>query len=452
MSIVSDLAERLDTLTKAVLSEPVTRIANTKVTVRPVTLKGKAFFQLEYQHGAQVSHRNVAKGQLCELYENELDGQYRQIVLCTQTETRQYVRKTDGSYKCTAKGEAVRKAPVTAHDRKKEYILAEGENIPALVDLGVFTQDFKIVKSKYDKYKQINRFIELVDDAFRVTEKKDVTILDFGCGKSYLTFLLYYYFTVKRGVRAKIIGYDLKEDVVAHCNEIAQWYGYENLRFVVADVTRDVLYDEHIDMIVTLHACDTATDYALHYAIERGVKAKIIGYDLKEDVVENCNAIAQRYGYENLRFVVADVTRDVLYDEQIDMIVTLHACDTATDYALHYAIEKGVEHIFSVPCCQHEVNSQIQKGGDFDILLAHGLLQERFSALLTDAIRAAVLEDKGYTVDVIEFIDFAHSPKNIMLRCVKNRRGGTKRMAQARALAEKYQFRQTLLALTEERK
>lgn len=381
MSILSDLAERLNTLTKAVLSEPVTRIANTKVTIRPVTLKGKAFFQLEYQHGAQVSHRNVAKGQFCELYENELDGQYRQIVLCTQTETRQYVRKTDGSYKCTAKGETVRKAPVTEHNRKKEYILAEGENIPALVDLGVFTQDFKIVKSKYDKYKQINRFIELVDDAFKATEKKDVTILDFGCGKSYLTFLLYYYFTVKRGV-----------------------------------------------------------------------KAKIIGYDLKEDVVENCNAIAQQYGYDDLRFVVADVTRDVLYGEHIDMIVTLHACDTATDYALHYAIEKGVEHIFSVPCCQHEVNSQIQKGGDFDVLLAHGLLQERFSALLTDAIRAAVLEDKGYTVDVIEFIDFAHSPKNIMLRCVKNKRENTKRTAQARALAEKYQFRQTLLALTEERK
>ena len=149
---------------------------------------------------------------------------------------------------------------------------------------------------------------------------------------------------------------------------------------------------------------------------------------------------------------MADVTRDALYEEPVDMLVTLHACDTATDYALHYAIEKGVEHIFSVPCCQHEVNSQIQKGGDFDVLLAHGLLQERFSALLTDAIRAAVLEDKGYTVDVIEFIDFAHSPKNIMLRCVKNKRENTKRTESARALAEKYQFRQTLLALTKERK
>ena len=381
MSILSDLAERLDTLTKLVLSEPMTRIANTKVTVRPVALKGKAFFQLEYQHGAQVNHRNIAKGELCELYENELDGQYRQIVLCTQTETRQYVRKTNGGYKCTAKGETVRKAPVTAHNRKKEYILAEGENIPALVDLGVFTQDFRIVKSKYDKYKQINRFIELVDDAFKATERKDITILDFGCGKSYLTFLLYYYFTVKRGIKAKIIGYDLKEDVVSHCNEIAK-----------------------------------------------------------------------QYGYDGLHFVVADVTRDVLSDEQIDMVVTLHACDVATDYALHYAIEKDVQHIFSVPCCQHEINSRIQKGGDYDLLLSHGLLQERFSALLTDAIRTAVLEDMGYSVDVIEFIDFEHSPKNLMLRCVKNRRGGTKKILAARELAEKYQFRQTLLELTQEKK
>ena len=235
------------------------------------------------------------------------------------------------------------------------------------------------MRSKYDKYKQINRFIELVDDAFQSSQREEITILDFGCGKSYLTFLLYYYFTVKRGVKAKIIGYDLKEDVVGRCNDIAARYGYENLRFVVADVTRDALYGEHIDMIVTLHACDTATDYALHYAMERGVK-----------------------------------------------------------------------YIFSVPCCQHEVNAQIQKGGDFDLLLAHGLLQERFSALLTDAIRAAVLEDAGYRVDVIEFIDFEHSPKNLMLRCVRNKRGGEKKLAAAQSLAEKYQFRQTLLTLAEE--
>lgn len=299
MSIVlDDLTARLDTLTKAVLSQPLARIGCSRVTIRPLSLRGKAFFQLEYQHGQKVTHRNVTKGELPGLFAQELDGLYLQAVLCTETETRQYIRKTNGSYKCTAKGEAQRTAAPKAHDRRKEYILAEGENIPALVDLGVFTPDLRIVKAKYDKYKQINRFIELVDDAFRASEQQEITILDFGCGKSYLTFILYYYFTVKRGV-----------------------------------------------------------------------KATILGYDLKEDVVEHCNAIAQKYGYDGLRFVVSDVTRDTLADTHVDMVVTLHACDTATDYALWYAVEKGVKHIFSVPCCQHEINATIHKGGDFDVLL-----------------------------------------------------------------------------------
>lgn len=255
MSIVlSDLAERLGTLTKLVLAEPVARIGHSRVTVRPLKLRGKAFFQLEYQQGQKVAHRNVARGALLETFEQELDGLFRSVTLCTETETRQYVRKTNGAYKCTAKSGAARAAVTASHNRKKEYILQEGENIPALVDLGVFTPDFKIVKAKYDKYKQINRFIELVDDAFRAYGRGEITILDFGCGKSYLTFVLYYYFAVKRGVRAKIIGYDLKEDVVEHCNEVAARYGYSDLHFVVADVTRDVLYSEHIDMLVTLHA------------------------------------------------------------------------------------------------------------------------------------------------------------------------------------------------------
>ena len=202
MSIVlTDLSERLGTLTKLVLAEPVVRIGHSRVTVRPLTLRGKSFFQLEYQQGQKVAHRNVARGALLETFEQELDGLFRSVTLCTETETRQYVRKTNGAYKCTAKSGAARAAVTASHNRKKEYILQEGENIPALVDLGVFTPDFKIVKAKYDKYKQINRFIELVDDAFRAYGRDEITILDFGCGKSYLTFVLYYYFAVKRGVR-----------------------------------------------------------------------------------------------------------------------------------------------------------------------------------------------------------------------------------------------------------
>ena len=160
-----------------------------------------------------------------------------------------------------------------------------------------------------------------------------------------------------------------------------------------------------------------------------------------------CGEIAKKYGYEGLEFVRADVTKDVLTDRNIDMIVTLHACDVATDFALHYAITKKADFIFSVPCCQHEVNSSIRKGGDLDILLKHGIIKERVAALLTDAIRANVLEDMGYNVDMIEFIDFDHSPKNIMIRARRNGKPGTKGRQQAQALADSYGFRQTLLDL-----
>ena len=298
-------------------------------------------------------------------------------MITTSNEAAQYVLKRNGSYKRSAK--ALVAAPgggVPDHDRQKSYLLPEGENIPALVDLGVFTPEFRIVNSKYDKYRQINRFIQLIDDEFAACSRKSLTILDFGCGKSYLTFILYYYFAVKRGM----------------------------------DVS-------------------------------------IIGYDLKADVVERCNRIAEKYGYDRLRFVTADVTRDRLYDEHIDMVVTLHACDIATDYALYYAIQKQADYIFSVPCCQHEINAQIQKGGELDIFLRHGIVKERVCALLTDSIRAAVLEDMGYRTDMIEFVDFEHSPKNIMLRARRVRPPREKELPACRALAEKYGFTQTLLTL-----
>lgn len=378
--ICEELALSLPMLSKAVFSQPTDKGADTKITLSPMILKGKTVYQAERFRDNKAYHENLSAEGVAALT-GELEGKYRQVLLVTDTESRQYCLKANGSYKKTGSSPAVPKpVGVRAHNREKEYILSEGENIPALVDLGVFTQDFKVVRARYDKYKQINRFIELVDDEFRRMDRDEITILDFGCGKSYLTFILYYYFTVKRGV-----------------------------------------------------------------------KANIIGYDLKADVVENCSRIAEKYHYENLRFYVADVTRDTLYDKNVDMLVTLHACDTATDYALHYAVTHGVQHIFSVPCCQHEINSQIQKGGELDIFLHHGILKERMSALLTDAIRAAVLEDMGYRVDMIEFIDFEHSPKNIMIRAEKGKAVSRAGRESARALCEKYGFTQTLLELCKER-
>ncbi|MBR5826906.1 MAG: methyltransferase, partial [Clostridia bacterium] len=176
------------------------------------------------------------------------------------------------------------------------------------------------------------------------------------------------------------------------------------------------------------------------------IKATVIGYDLKEDVVRHCNETAEKYGYENLKFYVNDVTKGELFEGDVDMVITLHACDIATDFALHHAISHKVPHIFSVPCCQHEVNNSIHKGGDFDILLSHGLIKERFSALLTDSIRAEILRKCGYETDVIEFVDFAHSPKNLMLRC-RLKKPLTPDLSDVKELMEKYRFTQKLAEL-----
>lgn len=376
-----ELEAALPALTRAVFSQALDKAGDSRVNIRPLLMKSGRAYQVERFRDNKAYHQNLDEEALLALFSEELDGRFRQVLIVTEAESAQYCLKRDGSYKRTGGGASVaRPGGVSGHNREKEYILKEGENIPALVDLGVFTPDFRVVKAKYDKYKQINRFVELVDQTFRKSGKKSITILDFGCGKSYLTFILYYYFSVKKGM--------------------------------------DV---------------------------------RIIGYDLKEDVVERCGAVAEKYGYGGLTFVRADVTKDALYEEKIDMVVTLHACDTATDYALNYAVEHGAEYIFSVPCCQHEINSAIKKGGELDVFLRHGIIKERMSALLTDAIRAEVLEDMGYKVELIEFIDFEHSPKNIMIRAEK--RGKTSRRGRecAQRLSERYGFRQSLLELLREK-
>ena len=374
--LLTDFEAALPRLSKAIFSQPIDKTDDQKVSIRPVQLRGELRYQLERFRDNKAFHKNVSSDELLKAVADELESRYRQALVVTDTETIQYSMKRDGSYKRHATASVPLPVKVQNHNREKEYILKEGENIPALVDLGVFTADFKIVRAKYDKYKQINRFIELIDHAFKDYGKEEITILDFGCGKSYLTFILYYYFAVKRGIKATIIGYDIKEDVVKRCGEIAK-----------------------------------------------------------------------KYGYDGLEFVKADVTKDVLTDRSIDMIVTLHACDIATDFALHYAITKKAEFIFSVPCCQHEINSSIHKGGQLDMLLKYGIIKERVSALLTDSIRASVLEDMGYNVDMIEFIDFDHSPKNIMIRARRNGKPGTKGRKQAQELADTYGFKQTLLEL-----
>ena len=364
--VIEDLNINRDNLVKLILSDSKSDIK--KIVVRPIVLKGREVFQIEKFIGAQVFHENVDYSKILELnYED-----FKQITIEKAGITSIYA-KGKSSYKVKNIANNKKKI-VESHNKEKNYLISEGDDVPALVELGVFTKEHKIVKSMYDKFKQINKFIEIIDDEFKSCNKEEITILDFGCGKSYLTFLVYYYFV-------KI----------------------------------------------------------------KKIKAKIIGYDIKKDVVDKCNEIAKKYNYDGLNFVLSDVKKDKLFSGNIDMIITLHACDTATDFALNFAIENKVKNIFSVPCCQHEINSTISTGGDFDIMLTDGLIKERFSSLLTDAIRVEVLRAKGYSVDVIEFVDFAHSPKNLMIRASKNSK--VKTLSRVNDLQRKYKFQQKLLQL-----
>ena len=354
---------------RAVLSNPRDKEDIIKVKVRPLEKKGNLLFQFEAYTAKQAFHRNLekedAKAQFAEYAE-----QFRQMQIETVSDIYTVLISKKG--KITVKRKQRREKAQAAdlsHNRKKQYILEEGIPVPFLRDLGVMTEDGKIVRTKTDKFRQINRFLEFIEDILpQLDKERELTILDFGCGKSYLTFAMYYYLHELKKYDIRIIGLDLKEDVIEHCGKLAEKYGYEKLTFLVGDIA----------------------DY-------KGV-------------------------------------------DQVDMVVTLHACDTATDYALAKAVGWNAKVILSVPCCQHELNIQLSDSGrhengnggeirgEVSEMLApvmdYGLLRERFAALVTDGLRAKYLENMGYETQVLEFIDMEHTPKNILLRAVKKESSG----------------------------
>ena len=325
-----------------------------RLKLRPVMIKDELCFQMESYRGNQVFHHNVSAAEAMEEMGKAMEDSFRQLDV--ETMDFQAVALVSKKGKITIKkkksgGEKAKELSLS-HNRAKKYILEEGKPVPFLVDLGVQTQDGRIVKSRYDKFRQINRFLEFIADIMPILPKdRCVRIIDFGCGKSYLTFAMYYYLHELCGLDIRVTGLDLKKEVIRHCQELADKYGYEGLEFLQGDIA----------------------DYS--------------------------------------------------GEEKVDMVVTLHACDTATDYALYKAVRWNAEVILSVPCCQHEMNRQIA----CDIpkpALKYGLVKERMSALLTDALRGNLLEEAGYDTQLLEFIDMEHTPKNILIRAVK--RKGTK--------------------------
>lgn len=349
-------------LISVVISNSSEKEKITKIKIRPVLLKGELYFQVSEYIGNQIFHSNYRKNVLIEKLPTWFEGLFRQAeILSGEGQTVILLsKKGKGTVKYKKLGDYTKNNGINSgescdynnmenlqHNKAKKYILKEGTSLPFLVDLGVMTKDGLIIKAMSDKFRQINRFLEYIEDVLPYLDMaKELTILDFGCGKSYLTFAMYYYLKQLKGYRINVIGLDLKSEVITHCNALSNKYGYEKLHFLEGDIA---------------------------------------SYD----------------GYST-----------------VDMVVTLHACDTATDHALYKAVSWGATVILSVPCCQHELNGQVHCE-ILNPLLKYGIIKERMSALITDALRAELLETMGYHVQLLEFIDMEHTPKNILIRAVK---------------------------------
>ncbi|MEG0855146.1 MAG: SAM-dependent methyltransferase [Terrisporobacter sp.] len=342
----------------------------------------KEYYQIEKYTDKQVFHENIQVEDLKDKVFDFVKEDYKQLSAWSENITYDMKISKKGKVFLGKKKSDNAKVADRGHNKEKNYILKEGMQIQPLIDLGVFTKEGKVVNSKYDKYKQINRFIEIIDDEIKKNNYEELTILDFGCGKSYLTFVLYYYFVEIKKINVKMIGLDLKEDVITKCNEIAKKYEFENLHFELGDIN----------------------------------------------------------GFK--------------YNNKVDMVITLHACDTATDYALYNAIKWKAKMIFSVPCCQHEFNHQM-KSNSLDILTKYGIIQERVAALMTDSVRGNLLECVGYKTQLLEFIDIAHSPKNILIRASKSNLAKDKKeksLKQVEALMNEFNFKPTLYNLLKDDK
>jgi len=319
-----------------------------KVRIRPVILKNEIEYQVSEFVGRKVLHSNHSAADVKKKIIDYMTEDFKQAQINMTDAAATILSSKSKTLTCKYKKAGQLKVQRDlSHNRTKKYIIQEGKPVAFMIDLGVMGQDGKIIKTRYDKFRQINRFLEYIEDILpKLDKQRELTIIDFGCGKSYLTFAMYYYLKELKGYNIRIIGLDLKADVIEHCNELRTRYGYDKLDFYVGDIA---------------------------------------------------------------------TYKDV---DKVDMVVTLHACDIATDYALAKAVKWGAEVILSVPCCQHEANRTI-KSDILSPVMEYGILKERMAAIVTDAARAKLLTANGYDTQILEFIDMEHTPKNLLIRAVK---------------------------------
>lgn len=339
-------------LIRIILSKPVTKDVS-KILIRPIKVKDKLVYQITKSEGTKESntvkqvHENMDGKKLSEFLYKAVPGMFLNGLFETEEGGYNVLANKKGTITVVKNKVVTSKKESLEHNRTKNYIIKEGTKVPFMVDLGVMTPEGMVTKAKYDKFKQINRYLEFVDDVVeKLDNDKELTIIDFGCGKSYLTFALYYYLVILKKLNAKVIGLDLKTDVIMECNKLAKRYGYDNLKFIEGDIGK----------------------------------------------------------FEGV--------------SQVDMVITLHACDTATDYALYKAIKWGAKVIMAVPCCQHEIN-KLKQSALLDGVTEYGILKDRMAAIMTDAMRANILNQNGYSTRILEFIDMEHTPKNLLIRAIK---------------------------------
>lgn len=364
----------IKSIIKGTISNPRNNSKYIKGYIRPVEIKENSIMQIELFTKTQSFAHNYNYDEFSEIINTIMLDSFFQLNIITNEYNYSFkYTKKNHLLSNKIKNKEIKTLLNVSHNKQKKYILNDGNIIPPLVDLGVMTQDGKIVPSYYDKYRQINRFLEIIDDTIKDFKEQELNIIDFGCGKSYLTFIVYYYLVNIKKIKTNIIGLDLKADVIKKCNEIAKNYGYNSLNFEIGDIS---LYKPHF---------------------------------------------------------------------RVDLIITLHACDVATDYAMYHAIKLHSKYLLSVPCCQHEINNQIKKSSSF--LASYGIVKERMSALLTDTIRAKLLEYSGYNVDILEFVDFDASPKNLLVRAKYTGNSNAKALDEVNKILDEFKIVQTLYKL-----